>query len=256
VLLVSGLLVTGCGSDLLEVAQAPPTTAPSAKLKPDPPKGVDDPNDYEDMAPVAEVERLRAEWLRSDYVRNLDPRTLETGEDMANYGRGPDTFEQALDEADLVVSGEVTGLLFIPEGIITTFRVDRTAKGRSAATIQVLQNNSLDRDGDTARLVIGRVPMVFEGDRAVLLLKEYASTDLMGHQQSFVGDRFAGVPLYRVEGATGQFRSEGGKVRAEETRSVVLKPDRRFDGKTEDEMLDAIAQSQAEPHAEQGEPKP
>lgn len=230
------VFASGCGSDSVQVAD----TSPAATGVPVDDKGVDETGPDPRADEIAMADKHYLEWLRSDYVKTLDPKSLKKQEDWGIRLLGPRTFDEAVDKADSVVSGVVEGLLFVPYGTLTTFRVDRTAKGERKATINVLQTSHVQPDeNDQAEQVYDpAASLLAKGDRAVLLLKKFPATELMPEQKEFLGEGFRD-PVYMVLRGSGQYRSEGGMVRTEKANSVVPNPDESFDGRSEDALMDA-----------------
>lgn len=236
------VFVAGCGREAVDSADVGP--AAGADAKPNPPKGEPEPPDPNFRDPFVEDFRNLGKWLRSDYVKNLDPKKLRRAEDQGLRPLGPETFEESVDRGDLIVSGRVEGdLVFGPQATLTTFRVDRTAKGTPKNSIYLLQTSYVEPDGgeyrkfDNAVFVFDKtVSMLFEGDRAVLILRKVEFTP---EHAEFFGPLVGDAPVYQVLRAAGQYRSEGGKVKAEEASSEVRARDRRFDGKTESELMAA-----------------
>ncbi len=244
--LVVSLALTGCGSDVVEATSTSPTKPSNPEKSPQGSRDEDaDTEDPEFVKRMEEAERGHFAWLRSDYVKNLDPRDLDQARSMANWGGDVvDTFEQAVDFGDLVVSGQVKDLLFIPDGTVTTFQVDRAAKGDPKSTVFILQATFVESsDGESrktnnARLIYEQgLAMLFEGDRAVLVLRKIP--ELNRDQAEFLGDSLGGAPLYEIVRGHGQYLAEkDGKVQTEKTNTPVRDPDQSFNGKSEDELMD------------------
>jgi len=152
----------------------------------------------------------------------------------------------AMQTADLVASGKVTGLRFIPNSALATFQVDRTAKGTSKGTVYVLQTSYLHprflapdskvETGEPLLVIDPLTSLLFKGDRAVLMLKRVR---LDYEKAEFVGDTLSGAPVYQVIRGAGQYRWEGGKMQAEKAFSQMPNLDQSFDGKSESEVMDA-----------------
>lgn len=231
-LAASFFLLAGCGADSDDVAVTSPAAV--ATGEPSTPSYRGD-SYYQQYA----------EWLQSDYVKQLDPTSLLQKEHQRDLNMGSPTFEWAADHADLTVSGKVTDLRFVPDGTLTTFKVDRTAKGGPKSTIYVMQtsyiapeDNEVGKTGNAVLLFDGVQPMLFEGDRAVLFLEDLTG-GLNPVQAEFLGDSLGSALIYHAVRGAGQYRIQNGKIRAEKTVSEVPNRDRRFDGKSESEILDA-----------------
>lgn len=246
-LLVASIATAGCGSDSVQVADSSPT-ATSKQEKPPFPHGdkgyeEDGTEDPEITAMVAQSHQRLAAWLRSEYVKNLDPRDLSQTRKGEFFGGGMSTFEEAVDFGDVVVSGQVKDLLFVPFGTVATFQVDRTAKGEPKSTVYIMQASYVEPvEGDARKTNNAQViydpgwSMLFDGDRAVLALQKIPELD--AEQAGFIGDSLGGAPLYEIVRGRGQYLLADGKVRSEENNTPVIKPDRGSDGKTEKELMD------------------
>jgi hypothetical protein len=241
-LAVVGFFLTGCGTDSADV------TSPAAVATQEPTAP-----SYRGDSYFQEY----AKWLQSDYVKKLDPTSLEQEEHDRDLDMGGPTFEYAADHADLIVSGRVTDLRFVPRGTLTTFKIDRTAKGGPKDTIYFLQtsyiapkDNDFTKTGNAVLFFDGVQPMLFKGDRAVLFLKDITGV-FDPIKQEFLGDSLGGASVYHAVRGAGQIRIKNGKVRAEAAVSEVPKRDKRFEGKTEDEVMDA-----AEARAKEKTPAP
>lgn len=244
--LVAGIATAGCGSDSVQVADTA-TAATSKPVKPphDPNKNYenDDKEDPETIAMVEQSHQRLTVWLRSDYVKNLDPKGVSQAP-KESFGGGMTTFEEAVDFGDVVVSGRVKDVLFVPFGTVATFLVDRTAKGEPKSTIYIMQASFVEpEDGNARKTNNAQViyddnwSMLFKGDRAVLVLKKISELD--AEQAEFIGDRLGGAPLYEIVRGHAQYLVENGEIRSDKNNTPVRNPDRKFDGKSEKELMDS-----------------
>lgn len=235
-LLAATIFLVGCGNTSGETAEA--SAGSEASKSP----GAIDPSLAED--PHGEYNEAYAEWLRSDHAEKLDPKSVPRKDDPGTRDIGPPSFEEAVDGSDLVVSGKVKDITFVPEGSLTTFRVDRTAKGGAKQKIFIMQTSFLVPDGDpedidnAILLSDPTLSFLFEGDRAVLLLRKVDS--LTPQQTEFLGDSLDNSPVYIIQRASGQYRSVNGKVRAEKGDFYAEDESsyQRVAGMSEDELMD------------------
>jgi hypothetical protein len=128
-------------------------------------------------------------WFAAPALQEIDVRKLRQSECMCDGpGFGKD-LSQAVGMADLAVLGHVVKIGPYSEwGTVTTFAVERTAKGRASATVSFWQFGKPEpADGYQALRPVamtGREPAVlvlepgedflFPGDRAVVLLRATA----------------------------------------------------------------------------------
>lgn len=95
------------------------------------------------------------------------------------------------------------------------------------------------RETGNAVLMVDPVePMLSRGDRAVLFLEDITGV-FNPAQQEFLGDSLNGASVYHVVRGAGQYRIHEGKVRTEKGVPEVPKPERRFGGKSESEVIAA-----------------
>lgn len=164
-------------------------------------------------AHVAEYEAAHARtrqdyiaWLEAFNASGTDPRTLEWVERDGFYDRGPDTIDDAVREAELIVYGRVVSAEFRPwpDGPESTiggdtfvqFLVERVLAGDVAPGDEIplifgggpmpLQ----DTPGAPPRPVISYYavdPLMLEGDEAILLLKESPRFDDHFYGQAWTG---------------------------------------------------------------------
>lgn len=178
-------------------------------------------------------------------MKTLNSKKLPKVDRQANAPLGPSSFEETVDKSDLVVAGRVKDLTFLPFGTLTTFQVDRTAKGEPKDEIFVMQRGYIypenDHEDNTSlpKLVYDDAQtFLHKGDRAVLLLRK-AQQISDPVQAEFVGDTLGGAPVYYIHRGSGEYRSEGGKVRAEKpSYSSDSDTYRQLDGKSEDELME------------------
>ncbi|MGQ0847390.1 MAG: hypothetical protein ACT4QF_25000 [Sporichthyaceae bacterium] len=236
---VAVMFVAGCGSDSADTADSVPQAGSS--VGPD----EDDPRARE---PGISSEEFYG-WYRSDYVKNLDPATVDKIDRSAESASRPlfsRAFEDAADRADLVVSGTVVDLIFIPEGTVAKFRINGTGKGKAELSeIYFLQpsyvtpgEGGYGQRGNAVFIEDEVQPFLFEGDRAVLFLGDFTGAASL-EQEEFIAETLGEVRMYYALRGAGQYRIENGKVRSE--KASRWKPDRedRFDGKSEQAVLAA-----------------
>lgn len=165
------------------------------------------------------LQRLE-EWFESDYVRGLDPGPLPRYDSLGGQTPGEPTLAKAVRNADLAVLGTVATARFVHGRLISSFRVERTAKGRAPERVTVRQDHGVrPQDGFTSASMIVEptAPVLLPGDRAVLLLTKEKDD--------------YGIGVY-----SGAYASSGGKVRSTEGNNFRGE----VDGLTEDELMDRI----------------
>lgn len=160
------------------------------------------------------------EWFESDYVRGLDPKPLPRYDSLGGHMPGEATLAKSVRNADLAVLGTVTTARFVQGRLVSSFRVERTAKGRAPGQITVRQDHGVRPQDDftgASMIVEPTAPVLLPGDRAVLLLAKEKDA--------------YGIGVY-----SGAYASSGGKVRSTEGNSFRGE----VDGLTEDELMDRI----------------
>lgn len=185
----------------------------------------------------AQQKRYR-EWIASDYVRGLDPRKLPQVETLVHLIPGWPSLVESVGHADLAVLGTVVKTTFVENGAETTFRVERTAKGSPSEHLTIHQWPQVEAAYDAdhgglnykkAELTINpEAPMLFVGDRAVLLLER--QPDLKDAPDSAVAGQ------YCIQGFSGHYLSTNGRV-----HTVKDNQFHDVDGLTEDALMDRIA---------------
>lgn len=162
-----------------------------------------------------------AAWFESDYVTSLDPATLPRVGSLGSSMPGGVTFAEAVQEADLAVLGAVETAKFEHGNLVSTFRVERTAKGRAVRSVTLRQEHGVrpGQDWKSAHLAVEEsAPPLFPGDRAVLLLTEQKDG------------------AYVIQAWSGAYVSKGGVVAGIEGNQF-----HDADGLTEAEFMDRIA---------------
>jgi hypothetical protein len=169
----------------------------------------------------ADFDKKYQAWLQSDFVKSQDLRSLPQYPLNASYESGYGSLEEAADHAGMAVLGQVvsvdTGM-----GTHATFRVERTAKGTPSSTISFMQSGGIRPvpDFDHPSMAVSEAaPMLFPGDRAVLLLEP-------------VGD----TGQWRIQNFSGEYHSDS-------ARKVHAVKDNHFhdvDGMSESEIMDRI----------------
>lgn len=224
------LTLAGCdGQVVLEAGSAPV----SESATPEPSAASDETEAEHEAAWDAQMKRY-ADWIASDFVQSLDLRELEQVSTLADPAGGYLSLAEAVDHADLAVLGTVEATKIVPHGVRTTFGVDRAAKSSASRMVTIHQwptvwprRDSVAQQRDYARADLTlnpEAPLLFPGDRAVLLLEEPSQ-----HPEAVAPDAF------HIQAYSGYLRSTGGRVQTV--------PDNRFhdvDGLTEDELMDRI----------------
>lgn len=235
------VLLGGCGSESTDIvgADSPIGVTATPTLTPAPPNAVR-------SDPAAKEDQVYGAWLRSDYVKKVNLKSLRKVDQQADAPFGPPSFEEAVDAADIVVAGKVKDLTPVPYGTLTTFVVDRTAKGEPKQEICIMQRGYLyptgnfeDKDSPPRLLYDDAQSFLFKGDRAVLLLKKLDSPGDQ-RQVEFLGDSLGGKPVYYILRGSGQYKNEGGKMRTEKLESPVSRTPESYqsnDGVSEDELM-------------------
>jgi hypothetical protein len=121
----------------------------------------------------------------------------------------------------MAVLGQVVSVNTGPQ-TETTFRVERTAKGSAASTISITQSGGIRPGEDLDHPVMAMsefTPMLFPGDRAVLLLEP---ADKNGHR--------------RIQNFSGEYRSDS----ARNVRSTHGNKFHDVDGMSESQIMDRI----------------
>lgn len=206
-------------------AASSPALAPTDPTKgplPDPDEGLtSDQRDAQNKASQAAFEKHFAEWINSDFVKSQDLRKLPQGEINASYDAGYATVEDSTDHADLAVLGTVESLQFSGYNTLTTFRVERSAKGSAPSTVTIMQQGgpmpSPDFDHPSLS-VSGAAPYLFVGDRAVLLLQRTDKSD-----------------TYEIQNYSGEYRSTNGHVKTIQNNQF-----HDIDNQSEDEIINRI----------------
>jgi len=158
-------------------------------------------------------------------------------------------------DADNHVIEGVVADVPVPVGIVTRLSVDRTAKGNAvSADIYFIQSNYVtpsdydyNKSGNAVLMVDDVQPPLFTGDRAVLFLIDITGA-LGDRQQRFIQQRLGDVRMYMIARGAGQYRMENGKARAEKASEWMPHPERRFEGKSEGDIL-AAAEERAHQQA-------
>lgn len=196
------------------------TTKPPVAV-PDPDCGLTDEEKHAKHTAASNAFFTRlGEWFKSDYVRGLDPKPLPRYDSLGGHTPGEPSLAKAVRKADLAVLGTVTAARFVHGHLVSSFRVERIAKGRAPELVTVRQDHGVrPEEGFTSASMIvePNAPVLLPGDRAVLLLTEEKD----GY----------GIGVY-----SGAYASSGGKVRATEGNSFRGE----VDGLTEDELMDRI----------------
>jgi hypothetical protein len=204
---------------------APPRVEPAVD-RPVKPGGPTDPmppdqRDAYDAALAADYDKKYQAWLRSDFVKSQDLRSLPQYPLLGEPVPGYDSLEEASDHAGMAVLGQVVSVN-TGEQTETTFRVERTAKGTASSTISFVQSGGIrpEPDFDHAVMAVSEAaPMLFSGDRAVLLLEP---VERNGH--------------WRIQNFSGEYRSDpAGKV-----HSVRDNDFHDVDGMSESQLMDRI----------------
>jgi len=161
------------------------------------------------------------EWLQSDFVKSQDLRSLPQSPLLGEPVPGYHSLEEAVDHADIVVLGKVVAVTTGTQ-TETTFRVERTAKGTPASTISFVQAGGIRPGADFDHPIMAvdeASPMLFPGDRAVLLLELLARTG-----------------RWRIQNYSGEYRTDP-------AGNISSTPQNRFhdvDAMTETQLLDRI----------------
>lgn len=210
------LTLAGCGGQAVVQAGSAPV---AETVAPEPSPGSAEMEAEHQAGWDAQMKRY-AEWIASDFVQNLDLRELEQVSTLSDPASGYSSLAEAVDHADLAILGTVEGTAIVPHGIRTRFRVDRAAKGGAARSVTIHQWPTVWPEWDPvaqqpdyarASLTLNpEAPILFAGDRAVLLLEKPSQ-----HPDAVAPDAF------HIQNYSGcRLRSEDGRV-----RSV---PDNRF----------------------------
>jgi hypothetical protein len=162
------------------------------------------------------------EWEASPAVQALDPRALPRVGSLSDAVPGYRTLEESVRHADLAVLGRVVRTKAVNHGLLTEFRVERTAKGVPAVQVTIHQDAFLtplyDFTSACAQLAgSDAYPPLLVGDRAVLLLQRFRDA-------------------YVIQPWSGEYRSAAGRV-----SSTELNRFHDVDGYTEHQLMDAIA---------------
>ncbi len=176
-----------------------------------------------DNAHFDQAMRNLAEWEASAAVQSQDLRALTRIESLSSPMPGEATLEESVRRADLAVLGTVVHTKAVDHGLLTEFRVERTAKGRHQDQVTFGQDSAVTPlygfASPCAQLsFVGAYPPLLVGDRAVLLL------------QKVEGD------LYITQPWSGQYRSTAGRVASTEMNQF-----HDVDGHTETQLMDRIA---------------
>lgn len=128
----------------------------------------------------------RARWIEAFQAAGKDASTLCRSPVMASYAPGPASLTAALQQADLVIEGAVTTVVYTPAGTMGTVRVVAIYKASDAATarlgtprpaeVQVSLGYSPEPGPgfslDTGRLAFHESePVLLPGARAMLFLQ-------------------------------------------------------------------------------------
>lgn len=229
------LAVPACGqsntNDVVAAGQREDPSPPPIDKKKTPPRAddVDLPPDERAAKNTAEIDDFHKrfnEWVQSDAVQSLDPRTLPQEEILASYEDGYEKLEDAVDHADAAVLGTVESLKFVGYQTVTKIRVDRSAKGPAEEVITVIQQSGV-RQGvsgidspdavDEAKLGVSpAAPFLFKGDRVILLLEQIPKETVSAESEKMAGT--AGVFL--IQSFSGTYRSENGQIKTEPLNPV------------------------------------
>ncbi len=180
-----------------------------------------------DAAWDAQMARYR-EWIASDYVRTVDPRTLSQVETLGNPVPGWASLAESVKHADVAVLGRVEKTTFVEGGTKTVFHVERAVKGNPETNLTIHQAPSIRPaygggkvNYELAELTINpEGPFLFENDRAVLLLEK----------DDKIADR------YYIQPFSGHYLSAEGRV-----HSVALNQFHDVDGLSENALMDRTA---------------
>lgn len=123
---------------------------------------------------------------RNFLAKGGDPKLLPRAHRMAVASAPPQTLKEALQAADLVVSGEVLDTDFVGKshkempGNLVQFRVSESMKGEAKGILSIQQPGNIEVDPSTGNLVLGYsdyAPVMFPGERYLLFLKRVEGTD-------------------------------------------------------------------------------
>jgi hypothetical protein len=192
--------------------------------------------------PVSNFDRKYAAWLRSPAVRDVDLTQIAHHETNGDGAGGWPTFECAVDRADLVVTGTVQHLDFLPEATLTNFKVDWTAKGSATGVIHIVQSSHLfPEKGEFPSGPFGAAtisdepgsPLLLPGQRALLFL---VRTGLSPMSTRVVPDADPNQVRYGIWDQSGGYVVADGRVKALPTNPIT-----DVDGHTEKELMDRAA---------------
>jgi hypothetical protein len=199
--------------------------------QPTPIKGVPLPNpdegltDAEVMAKhergAEEAEARVAGWLECLDFSKIDFRSLPIGFTTVGYLEGEPTLPAAVGRADLIVVVSVSDIR-VPRftgHVQATLSVERTIKGAPVSTVALTQGGispTVDWTGATLN-EFENGPMLFPGDRAVLLLQQYDTG-------------------YEIQSFSGWYRVADGKVEALRLNTFGAE----VAGKTEQEFIEML----------------
>ena len=191
-------------------------------------------------ARVAEFDRQMAaradhyrEWLEGFKASGVDPATLPRSDMGGLYASGPQTIDEAVSSAVLIVSGVVTDVEFRAVDhwaqAFVTFEVKEVIKGEAGPTLNLVFGGGpmpaahSESYKDAALGQWDVEPLVLPGDEAVLLLEPYS-----GNESGYGAVAWSGVN-----------RLENGRVVAsvtdeDETHSTLKT---LFHGWTEGELI-------------------
>jgi hypothetical protein len=119
-------------------------------------------------------------WLADFVASGFDARALDRAEKMATYNSSARDLGSAVREADVIVSGQVTKVVWIPGFGKVTFKVGNLIKGVEYAedgAIELIMGGGPSPTSDycfrSAKLAEDvNAPILLEGDKAVLFLQQ------------------------------------------------------------------------------------
>jgi hypothetical protein len=194
-----GLAVAVLSFLVVEVALGQSPTPPVDKRSITPPAPRTDPISLAKMQEtvtaqnnaVARSHQDDKDWLDRFNASGIDPRSFRRVEGMFEGLPPPKTIDDAVRQSQLIVSGSVVDVKFVPNSTIITFAVAGSAKGASAldGNLNVIFPGGVTRDAedpiaaknDPSKGVVlfaTSAPLLLKGDMAVLMLQHVAPAQI------------------------------------------------------------------------------